>query len=113
MLNNFALDGLEEKVLRSGDFYVKCISGRLIIHYKNVGCAVFVKQKSLKFRIIRYAHDFIVFGISRRILEVIKSEVIYFIQQRGLLIAQAFPSILNFQKEPFNFLSYTFKYRKC
>jgi hypothetical protein len=113
VLSNFLLDGLEERVVRSVDFYTKCISSKKVICYKNIKCESFTKQKSLKFRTIRYVDTFVVFGTSRKALEVIKFEVILFIQKRGLFLSQENPGILNFRKKPFNFLNYTFKYRKC
>lgn len=112
MLYDFLLDGLEERVVRSFDFYVKCIIGEQAVSYKNTKCKVFAKQKSLKFKMIRCVDNFVVFGTHRKILEVIKFEVIFFIQKRGLFLCQTPSSILNFQKKSFNFLSYTFKYRK-
>lgn len=113
VFNNFLLDGLEEKVVRSVDLHVKCIGDKQAISCKNVKCEVFTKQKSLKFRTIRYVDTFVVFATSKRILEVIKFEVILFIQKRGLFLSQKNLSILNFRKKSFNFLNYTFKFRKC
>jgi hypothetical protein len=113
VFNNFLLDGLEEKVVRSVDLYVKCIGDKQAISCKNVKCEVFTKQKSLKFKTIRYVDTFVVFATSKRILEVIKFEVILFIQKRGLFLSQKNLSILNFRKKSFNFLNYTFKFRKC
>lgn len=113
VLSDFLLDGLEEKVARSVDFYAKCISSKKGIYYKNIKCEVFTKQKSLKFRTIRYVNAFVVFGTIRRILEVIQFEVTLFIQKRGLFLSQENPNIFNFRKKSLNFLSYTFKYRKC
>lgn len=113
VLSNFLLNGLEERIVRSVDFYAKCISGKQRIYYKNIKCEVFTKQKPLKFRTIRYVNAFVVFGTSRRILEVIQFEVTLFIQKRGLFLSQKNPNVFNFRKKSFNFLSYTFKYRKC
>lgn len=107
------MDGLEEKVIRSLDFYAKGITGGQVVFYKNTRCKVFAKQKPLKFKMIRYVDAFVVFGANKKILEIIKFEIIFFIQKRGLFLCQTSASILNFQKKSFNFLSYTFKYRRC
>ena len=96
VFNNFLLDGLEEKVVRSVDLYAKCISDKQAISCKNAKCEVFTKQKSLKFRTIRYVDTFVVFAFSKRILEVIKFEVILFIQKRGLFLSQENFNTLNF-----------------
>jgi group II intron reverse transcriptase/maturase len=112
VLSNFVLDGLEKRVTKSCDFETKSVSGDMTICYKNAGCETFRKWKLFKLKTIRYADDFTVFGRSRRILEVIKPEVINFLQERGLVLSQEKTRILNFQKEPIHFLGYTFKYRK-
>jgi retron-type reverse transcriptase len=96
VLCNFVLDGLEEKVKRSGNSITKFTSSGITIRYKNTRGKAIVTSKLLQLKTIRYAGDFIVFGKNRRILKIIKLEVSNFCQERGLVLAQENTRILNF-----------------
>jgi RNA-directed DNA polymerase len=82
VIANFVLDGLEKVVKKSIESYTK--SGEQTVRIKDSNGITKQRRVSTRIKVVRFADDFVIFGRSRRMLELVKDGVNKFLAERGV-----------------------------
>jgi len=90
---NVALNGLKKMVKEKAVEFCKPILGR---------------RGNPKVHVVRYADDFIIIGLSKKMLKVLKPYVESFLAERGLEISKAKSSLFNIWEQELEFLGFSF-----
>jgi len=120
LLMNFTLNGIEELINKELQNFQKVFFRSRLKKSLNNAVTSYLfhkfvdnkfKERQISCRFCRYAYDFIVICSSSKLLSLIKTKLIVFLKQRGLVInAQKSRTVLFKLNTPFDFLGYTFIY---
>lgn len=111
VIANFVLDGLETTVYKAIEYFTKSKAREKTVRYKDNEGTTQIRNLSARIKVVRYADDFVIFGRSRRMLQIVRNDVNDFLKTRGVWLSEEKTKIINLKTEPLHFLGYVFKYR--
>jgi len=111
VIANFVLDCLGTTVYKAIEYLTKSKAREKTVRYKDNEGTTQIRNLSARIKVVRYADDFVIFGRSRRMLQIVRNDVNDFLKTRGVWLSEEKTKIINLKTDPLHFLGYVFIYR--